>query len=538
MRKKYIVVTGWVISWIWKGVTTASTGFFFSEKYKVTPIKLDGYLNIDPGTMNPHEHGEVFVLNDGAEVDMDFWHYERFLWTQCHGSQSISMGKIFSGILEKERRWDFLGKTVQMIPHVTSHISERIEEIFSQSWWDICMIEVGGTVWDIEVELYLEAIRQMRRKKRREDFLHIHLTYVPVPGWVDEQKTKPTQQSVNLLQSKWLFPDVIMVRWEQKLTKSSREKIALFWNLREDRVFSLPDVESIYSIPELLKKQKFDALIYGKLWIPFFSWKKLSLWNETLDTSISDSITIWIVWKYTALEDSYSSVVEALKHAGKNLWVKIEMLFIDTRKKNGIEKVKKCDWCIIPGGFWDTAIENMIETLTYIRENKIPCLWICLGLQLMILEYYRNIMDIPQANSLEFDKSCKPNDVITLLDSQKNIVNMGGTMRLWKQVSKLKKWIIKALYQDAERLDNSQVQERFRHRYEVHPDYASKLEKTNLHVTGTSPAWIVQFIEMDSKIHPYYVATQSHPELTSKLENPAPLFVWLIQACIQKKNLH
>lgn len=535
MRKKYIVVTGWVISGIWKGVTTAATGFFLSERHKITPIKLDGYLNIDPGTMNPHEHGEVFVLADGAEVDMDFGHYERFLGSECSGMQSISMWKIYAGILEKERRGWFLGKTVQMIPHVTDHINERIEDVFKQTAWDICMIEVWGTVWDIEVELYLEAIRQMKRKKRVEDFLHIHLTYVPVPGWVDEQKTKPTQQSISLLQSKGLFPDIIMVRWKEKLTKSSREKIALFGNLREDRVFSLPDVASIYSIPQMLKKQKFDALVFWKLWIPFYESKKLTLWENTLLSPIKQEITIWLIWKYTVLEDSYSSVVEALKHTGHKLWVKINISFINTRKNDGIKAVKKCDGCIIPGGFGDSAIENMITTLTYIRENNIPCLGICLWLQLMTIEYMRNMLNIPQANSLEFDKTCSPHDVITLLDSQKGVVNLWGTMRLWKQDSVLTSGKILDLYANAEQTHwKNIISERFRHRFEVHPEYAKKLRDSAIHVSWVSQKeWIVQFIEMNEKIHPYYVATQSHPELTSKLENPAPLFMWLVKACIK-----
>lgn len=534
MRKKYIVVTGWVISGIWKGVTTAATGFFLSEKYKVTPIKLDGYLNIDPGTMNPHEHGEVFVLADGAEVDMDFGHYERFLGTECSGVQSISMWKIYAWILEKERRGGFLGKTVQMIPHVTDHISERIEEVFSQSNGDICIIEVWGTVGDIEVELYLEAIRQMKRKKRMEDFLHIHLTYVPIPGWVDEQKTKPTQQSINLLQSRGLFPDIIMVRGEKKLTKSSKDKIALFGNLREDRVFSLPDVRSIYTIPQLLKKQKFDTLVFGKLWIDSYESKKLDIWEQMFKNPQEKILRIGLIWKYTALEDSYSSIVEALKHVGHKLWVKIKISFINTRKKDGISAVKKCDACIIPGGFWDTGIENMIKTLTYIREQNIPSLWICLGLQLMTIEYIRNVLWITKANSLEFDKNCSPYDAITLLDSQKWVVNLGGTMRLGKQASLLKKWQIKSLYQGSQRVTwKGTIHERFRHRFEVHPEYAKKLENTNLKITWVSQkSWIVQFIEMDPKIHLYYVATQSHPELTSRPEDPAPLFIGLIQACL------
>ena len=535
MRKKYIIVTGWVISGIWKGVTTAAAGFFLSERHTVVPIKLDGYLNIDPGTMNPHEHGEVFVLADGAEVDMDFGHYERFLWSECAGVQSISMGKIYAWILEKERRGDFLGKTVQMIPHVTDHICDRIEDVFSQVWWDICMIEIWWTVWDIEAELYLEAVRQMKRRKRKEDFLHIHLTYVPIPWGVQEQKTKPTQQSINLLQSRGLFPDIIVARGKVKLTKSSREKIALFSNLKEDRVFSIPDVPSIYTIPSLLKKQKLDSLICGKLNIWYHESKKIDLWEKTLNNIQEKIITIGIVWKYTALEDSYSSVVEALKHVGHTLGVKIEISFIDTRKKDGVDAIKKCDACIVPGGFWDTAIENMIATLKHIRENKIPCLGICLGMQLMAIEYARNVLWMSGVNSLEFDKSCAPYDIITLLDSQKNIVNMGGTMRLGKQGSVLKKGKIKDLYEASGRSSKSSIiEERFRHRYELHPDFAEKLKNTDFQIAWVSKAeWIVQFMEMKWNIHPYYVGTQSHPELTSRLENPAPLFMGLIAACLK-----
>lgn len=536
MRKKYIIVTGWVISGIGKWVTTASAGFFLSEKHKVVPIKLDGYLNIDPGTMNPHEHGEVFVLSDGAEVDMDFWHYERFLGTKCASMQSISMWKIYAWILEKERRWDFLGKTVQMVPHVTDYICERIEEVFGQVGWDICMIEIGGTVGDIEVELYLEAIRQMRRKKRREDFLHIHLTYVPIPGGVSEQKTKPTQQSINLLQSRGLFPDIVIARWRAKLTKSSREKIALFSNLREDRVFSIPDVESIYTIPEILKKQKLDKLITGKLHIDHNESKKFKVWEKTLSTQLDTKKTIWIVWKYTALEDSYSSVVEALKHTGHKLGIKIDIIFIDTRKKDGINDVKKCDACIVPGGFWDTAVENMIKTLTYMRENNIPCLGICLGMQLMAIEYARNVLGVSNANSLEFDKNCSPNDVITLLDSQKNIVNLGGTMRLWEQSTILRDGKILTLYEKSKRSnENKIISERFRHRYEINPAFAEKFSGSKFSISGVSlKEGIVQFMELDKKDHSYYVGTQSHPELTSRLEDPAPLFIWLLQATIKK----
>ncbi len=533
MRKKYIIITGWVISGIGKWVTSACTGFFFAEKFWITPIKLDGYLNVDPWTMNPHEHGEVFVLNDGSEVDMDFWHYERFLGQDCEWVQSISMGKIFAGILESERRGDFLGKTVQMIPHVTDYIATRIEETFAQVWGDICMIEVWGTVWDIEAELYFEAIRQMRQRKKRDDFLHIHLTYVPIPGGVQEQKTKPTQQSINLLQSRWLFPDIIIARSVNPLGEESRKKIALFSNLREERVFSIPDVDSIYTIPKILSDQKLDKVVYGLLGIPFFRGKKLKKWQKILEKEPKKTLRIGIVGKYTALEDSYSSVVEWLYHVGHNLWVHIDISFINTRQKNGIQGVKQCDACIVPWGFWDTAIENMIDTLKYIREGGIPCLGICLGLQLMVIEYARNVIGIKKANSLEFDAKTK-DDIITLLDSQKDIVNLGGTMRLGGQHSVLKDSQIHTYYKKSKRITkNNVVTERFRHRYEVHPNFAQQLEGSDLHVVWTSKKeWIIQFIEMDKKIHPYYTATQAHPELTSKLEEPAPLFVGLVQACL------
>lgn len=536
MRKKYIVVTGGVISGIWKGVTTAATGFFLSENFSVTPIKLDGYLNIDPGTMNPLEHGEVFVLADGGEVDMDFGHYERFLWVECSSLQSISMGKIYAWVLEKERRGDFLWKTVQMIPHVTDHIVERIEDVFSGSKWDICMIEVGGTVWDIEVELYLEAIRQMKRNKKVEDFLHIHLTYVPIPWGLGEQKTKPTQQSVNLLQSRGLFPDIIIARGRQKLTKASKEKIALFSNLRNDRIFSIHDVHSIYTIPSILHKQKFDTLLYGKLGLKIEETKKLQVWENLFEKNTEKILHIAILWKYTALEDSYSSVIAAIRHAAYKERVSVELHYIDARKTHWVDILEKCNGCIIPWGFWDTGIEYMIETISYLRKHKVPTLWICLGLQLMMIEYARNVLDIKKANSLEFDKTCPPYDVITLLDSQKNIMQLWGTMRLGKQISVMKSSKILKLYSEVDRVDNKKyISERFRHRYEVHPDFAKKLEIGSLKVVWVSKKeGIVQFIEMDSKEHPYYVGTQAHPELTTKLENPSPLFSWLISVCLKK----
>jgi len=534
---KYIVITGGVISGIGKWVTAASVGFFLSEKHKITPIKMDGYLNVDPWTMNPKEHGEVFVLKDGAEVDMDFGHYERFLGQDSCGYQSITMGKIYRDILEKERRGDYLWQTVQLIPHVTNLIQDKIKEINKKAKTDICMIEIGGTVGDIETELFIEAIRQMKIKEDRKNFVHIHLTYAPIPAGVKEQKTKPTQQSVQLLHARGLFPDFIFVRGAEPLTENNKKKIALFSNLDKKHIISVPDVESIYTIPMLLKKQGFDTMIRKRFWLKEKSEKKLETWEKILSTPRKKEITIGIVGKYTSLEDSYSSVVEAIRHSSRNIGVITNRLFFDAKENISLDEIKKCDGIIIPWGFWDSAIEEMIRIIQFARENKIPTLGICLGLQLMIIEYARNILGISDANSREFEDATK-NPVITLLNCQSKVVNLGGTMRLWEQESILKKGQIEHWYKKENRTDKHEhIKERFRHRYEVNPEYVESLEKNWMHIAGVSKnEGIVQFIELEPKIHPYFVATQSHPELTSRLENPAPLFMGLLDACIKKEK--
>ena len=397
------------------------------------------------------------------------------------------------------------------------------------------MIEVGWTVWDIEVELYLEAIRQMRRSKNQEDFMHIHLTYVPVPWWVDEQKTKPTQQSINLLQSKWLFPDVVIARGSQALTAGSRSKIALFSNLSEEKVFSIPDLDSIYNIPDALEAQGFDKFMAAKLAIEYPKSSKIELWRTELGKQKLWKVRVAIIGKYVALEDSYSSIIEALGHAWQSLWVEVEVQFIDARVTNGIEDLKKVDACIVAWGFGDTGIENMLDSLQYMRENKIPCLWICLGMQLMMVEFARNVLMLPQANSLEFDADCKPFDIVTLLEEQKKVVNLGWTMRLWKHTSVLDESQSLKLYTKMGRTQQwNKVHERFRHRFEINPIFAEQIHDAWLGVVGKSVTdSIVQFIEMDVDIHPYYLGTQAHPELTSKLENVSPLFYGLLQQAIK-----
>lgn len=532
---KFIIITGGVISGIGKWVSAASIGFFLSEKYIVTPIKLDGYLNVDPWTMNPKEHGEVFVLEDGAEVDMDFGHYERFLGQNSYGYQSITMGKIYKDILEKERRWDYLGQTVQLIPHVTNLIQDKIKEVVKKAKTDICIIEIGGTVGDIENELFIEAIRQMRLRYKKKDFIHIHLTYAPTPAGVKEQKTKPTQQSINLLHAKWLFPDFIFVRGEDVLTNESKAKIALFSNIQKYQIISVPDVKNIYTIPQILADQDFDTFLFKHFAIKEKLGKKLKKWDEILGQQKKKNISIGIVGKYTGLEDSYSSVVEALKHSGFHLWVDIKVDFFDAKKSIDVKKIEAYDGIIIPWGFGNSGIEEMIKVIHFARERQIPTLGICLGLQLMIIEFTRTILDVKNANSKEFEEKTKA-PVITLLDSQSKINEKWGTMRLGSQKSILNKGNIFNLYETGKRIGKDDtIAERFRHRYEVNPEYVKALSEKGLHISWISEKeGIVQFIELDTKIHPYFFWTQSHPELTSHLDNPAPLFVGLIQACLKR----
>jgi CTP synthase len=539
-KTKFIVITGGVLSGLGKGVTLASIGFFFSEKYKVVPIKLDGYLNSDPGTMNPIEHGEVFVLDDGFEVDMDFGHYERFLNINCNKNQSLTMGKIFKIIRLRERKGEFLGKTVQFVPHVTDLIQEKIIETANKEKADVVLLEVGGTVGDLENELYIEALRQLKTKVGKENIIYIHLTYVPIPYGVNEQKTKPTQQSINLLHKKGIWPSIIIGRCGEYLEEKSKEKIGLFSNISKENVFSAPDLKSIYELPNILEKQNLMKIISKELNIKITKAKKIKTWENLLINDRKKIINVTIAGKYTNLEDSYASIIESLEHCSYNLSRKINITYLDTSKKINEEILKKTDAIIVPGGFGERGVEGKIKVIQYARENKIPFLGICYGLQLAVIEIARNILKIKDATTMEINKKTK-SPVITLLNEQKEIVNLGGTMRLGKYLAKLQKGIIYELYKELNRIEkgssNNIVSERHRHRFEVNPNYIKKLEKNGLIISGKSlERDLVEFIELDKKIHPYFVATQSHPELKSKLETPAPLFYGLIKAAI-KKNL-
>lgn len=530
---KYIFVTGGVLSGLGKGVASASIGHLLSHKYKVIPIKLDGYLNTDPGTMNPQEHGEVFVLDDGSEVDMDFGHYERFLNCSCTAEQSLTMGKVYAEIQKKERRGDYLGKTVQMIPHVTDLIKEKIKEVAENNDADIVMIEVGGTVGDIESELFIEAARQLSMEVGRKNSMFVHLTYVPAPENVKEQKSKPTQQSVKLLLERGVFPDLIIARCKDPLSDKVKHKIATFSNLPEEAVLSGHDLSHVYEIPELFYKQGIVPILNKELDLELS--EKLDLKWKKLVSNLKDpkkEVTIAICGKYTALEDSYVSIFEALSHCGANVGCRINLKIIETTdvetESDAKLLLRDVDGVIVPGGFGDRGTEGKIRIINYVRESNTPYLGICLGLQLAVIEYARNECNLKNATSIEFDYLAE-HKIIGFLPGQHNDIDKGGTLRLGSYKAILNKNSrVYDIYQ------KDIVHERHRHRYEVNPEYHKVLSKNGLELAGFSPdGKLVEFISL--KDHPYFVATQAHPELKSKLEEPAPLFQGLIDAAIEMK---
>ncbi len=532
---KYIVVTGGVLSGLGKGILTASIGKILSSNHKCAAIKCDGYLNVDPGTMNPVEHGEVFVLDDGTECDMDFGHYERYMNVSAKGDWNLTMGKVFKSILEKERKGDFLGKTVQFIPHVTDEIKNRFYSIAKEEKADIVLIEIGGTVGDLENSLYLEAVRQLAWEQGRENVMFVHLSYVPVPKGVNEQKSKPTQMSVKLLNEIGIWPDAIVCRCSEYLTEKIRKKIGLFCNLPEENVFTGKDVESVYLIPGELKKQGFDKLLEKKLRLRT-DHSGLKEWNDLAEKMChinKEKIKIGVCGKYTALGDSYASIVEALRHCSANLKTELDIEMIDTER---IEKgedaavvLNGVDGVIVPGGFGNRGWEGKISVIEFARKNNLPFLGICLGLQAAVIEFARNECGL-DADSTEM----KPNTndkVISLMDEQKGVVDKGGTMRLGAYEANIHNdTIIRELY------NSGKVFERHRHRFEVNPAYHEILKEKGLILSGLSPdEKLVEFIELPKEKHPYFVATQAHPELKSKLEKPAPMFFGLVRAAIKKK---
>lgn len=532
-QPKFIIVTGGVLSGLGKGVTAASLGHLLSYDYKVVPIKCDGYLNVDPGTMNPVEHGEVFVLDDGTEVDMDFGHYERFLNTTCTGRQNLTMGKVFSEIHEKERRGDFLGKTVQMIPHCANHILEWWKGIAQDHDADIVLIEIGGTVGDMENELYIEAARRLKQEVGRKNIFFAHLTYIPVPGGVNEQKSKPTQQSVSLLMQRGILPDAMFCRGEQEVTEKIKQKLATFCNVSSQAIISAPDVDNIYKLPLLFYRQGILEIVNKTLGLD--AKPDLTRWDKLVTSKTEKQVHVAIAGKYTALEDSYASVVEALHHSAAHEGISMNISWIDTE---AIEQDSDClqrqlkdiDGVIVPGGFGSRGIDGKLAVIRYCRENNLPYLGLCYGLQLATIEFARNVCGKKDAHTTEINPKTK-HPLIDILPDKKDLENMGGTLRLGAYEAKLQKGSqVSGVYEGT-----LQVSERHRHRYEVNPDYHSLLLDNGLILSGMSPdGRLVEFIELPN--HPYFVATQSHPELKSSLQTPAPLFLGLVKAAKQSSQ--
>jgi CTP synthase len=526
MPTKFIVITGGVLSGLGKGIAAASIGHLLSSKLKIIPIKCDGYLNVDPGTMNPYEHGEVFVLDDGGEVDMDFGHYERFLGVTCKSPWNLTMGKVFDMVRQKERRGDYLGKTVQYIPHVTDLIKNHIFNIASEEKADLVIVEIGGTVGDIENELFLESVRQLKEAAGRQNTLFVHLTYVPVPYGVNEQKSKPTQQSVNLLKQRGIFPDIIIGRCQEVLTKEIKGKISSFCDVESEAVITGLDVEDIYEIPLVFEDEGLPAILHKKLNI--YSPPNLRKWKLLVENlrHPKKEITVAMCGKYTKLEDSYASIVESFNHCSAHLSCKINLKWVETTDLNDPSILNGVNGVVVPGGFGSRGSEGKIETIRIAREQNIPFLGLCLGLHMAVIEFARNICGLKEANSTEMDADT-PHPVIDILPEQKDISNKGGTMRLGACPADLKDGsLVRSLY------NASVASERHRHRYEVNPSYHETLIKNGMVFSGNSPnGRLVEFIELpDLK---YFVATQAHPELKSRMETPAPLFHGFVKACLE-----
>ena len=529
MNTKYIFVTGGVVSGLGKGITAASLGRLLKNRgYKVTIQKFDPYLNVDPGTMSPYEHGEVFVTDDGAETDLDLGHYERFIDENLTKNSSVTMGKVYLSVLEKERRGDYLGKTVQVIPHVTNEIKEKIYS-FEDTDVDIVITEVGGTVGDIEGLSIIEAIRQVGLEKNKEDVLYVHVTLLPYISGSNEIKSKPTQHSVKELQSLGIQPDILVCRAEQEIPENIREKLALFCNVRKTSVIQNKTADCLYAVPLMLEKEGLAREVCNHLRLDSFV-PDNSKWEEMVQNirtiNPEDKIKVAIVGKYVQLEDSYISVVESLQHAGFANKVKVEIEMVDSEnidKRNVKEVLSKYNAIVVPGGFGNRGIEGMIETIKYAREKKVPFLGICLGMQITVIEYSRNVLGLEDANSAEFSQDTK-NPVIHIMETQKDIKKKGGTMRLGSYPCILKDGSLASKAYGTNKID-----ERHRHRFEYNNEYKERLENAGLICSGTSPdGSLVEIVEITD--HPYFIAGQFHPELKSRPNRPAPLFVELIKA--------
>ena len=529
---KHVFVTGGVASGLGKGLTASSLGRLLKMRgLRVTMQKLDPYINVDPGTMNPFEHGEVFVTDDGGETDLDLGHYERFIDEPLTRASNATTGSIYQSVLAAERRGDYLGRTVQVIPHVTDEIKRRIRRLVNDEV-DVVITEVGGTVGDIEILPFLEAIRQFRNEVGRDNVCYVHVTLVPFIGPSGEQKSKPTQHSVTELRSRGIQPDVIVCRSDEPLSESLKRKISNQCDVDNRAVINAVDVKNIYELPLIFHDEGFDTVICDVLRIdaPI----DLSHWRQLvarIEASVSP-VRIGLIGKYVDLHDAYLSVIESLKHAGFHHGAQIEVVWIQAEDVEGLladEAIGSLDGIVIPGGFGPRGIEGKIRAAEYARENQVPCLGLCLGMQVMTVEFARNVVGLKDANSTEFN-AATPHPVIDLMNDQREVTDKGGTMRLGAYYA-----VLTPGTKVANAYGEPVVSERHRHRYEFNSNYRARIEEAGLLCSGTSPdKRLVEFVELEN--HPFWVGTQAHPEFKSRPDRPHPLFRELIGAALKYRT--
>ncbi len=532
-KTKYIFVTGGVTSSLGKGIIAASLAKLLQERgYTVSIQKLDPYINIDPGTLNPYEHGECFVTDDGAETDLDLGHYERFLNTPTSQANNVTTGRIYQAVINKERKGEFLGKTVQVIPHITDEIKNRIQILGNTGKYDIVITEIGGTVGDIESLPYIEAVRQLKWELGNHNALVIHLTLIPYLAAAGELKTKPTQHSVKMLMQSGVAPDILVCRTEHHLSNNIKRKLALFCNVQEKSIIESIDAETIYDVPNLMLKEKLDIVVLEKLKLSIDNKPALLKWNDFLKKHKNPKhiIEIGLIGKYVELHDAYKSITEAFIHAGAVNEVKVKVRWIHSEsltEANVPKKLQGLHGILVAPGFGGRGIEGKIDAVRFARENNIPFLGICLGMQMAVIEFARNVLNLKDANSTEMNENT-PHPVIDLMEEQKEITSKGGTMRLGAWDCSLKKDSkTAAIYQ------KELISERHRHRYEYNNDYLEQLTNAGMIATGINPkTGLVEVIEL--KNHPWFIGVQYHPEYKSTVLNPHPLFLDFVKACLQK----
>lgn len=531
-KTKYVFVTGGVVSSLGKGITAASLGRLLKERgYSVTIQKFDPYINIDPGTMNPYEHGEVFVTNDGAETDLDLGHYERFLDENLTKYNNITTGKVYESVINKERKGQYLGKTVQVIPHITNEIKAKIELVGRENNSDIVITEIGGTVGDIESTPFLEAIRQFKYDVGRDNVLYIHVTLLPYLKAAGELKTKPSQHSVKELMSLGIRPDILVCRTEHPVSLDIKRKLSMFCDIDEDAVIEAPDAKTIYEVPLIMEENGLANVACKKLGIEN---KKptLKTWKEIVRKikHPTDRIKLAVVGKYIELKDAYISINESIEHAAYELGLKAEIHYIQAEELD-TKILEQFNGILIPGGFGDRGVQGKIDAIKFARENRIPFLGICLGMQSAVIEFSRNVLGMETANSTEFDKNTEF-PVIDILLDQKNIENLGGTMRLGLYPCKLEKdSLAYELYQE------ELIYERHRHRYEFNNIYKEIIQKNGLKISGTSPdGTLAEIVELPKELHPFFIAGQFHPEFKSRPGKPHPLFLGFVKAIYKREN--